>query len=156
MTSDQIFLTVSKGDRSAAEFLSMIFHTAHVWDDLIDKDTVVSDQSINSAFLCTLVHLPRNAFYRQNFELLNPVIVTAIHNWMVANKLEATEAEEDLRIAFISRSGYVDVINQVAFIVGGTDWVADVGPVVRRFVHQEGWDAYLDSLKKPAPEQEGE
>lgn len=156
MTSDNFFLSVSRGDQSAAEFLSVVFDVAHVWDDLIDKDVDVADDAIDRAFFHALVTLPRNPFYAKHFDLLNPLLLAGMNNWHVANELEKSGTEEDLRIAFISRSGYIDLITQVAFLVGGSAWVREAGPAIRRFVHQEGWQAYLDSLKKPAPEQEGE
>jgi hypothetical protein len=158
MDRDQLFLTVSKNDQSAADFLNMMFQIAHVWDDLIDKDVETAAVDIHNAFLCALVYLPRNAFYRQHFDMLHPITVAAVNNWLTANELERSEDENDRRIAYISRSGYIDLINQVAFIVGGVQWATQVGPVVRRFVHQEGWDAYCESLnkEKAAREPEGE
>ncbi len=129
------------------EFLESVVRIAHVWDDLIDQDAPVEPRDINDAFRLALFSLPRNPFYVRHFDLLNPLLLSAINNWVVANQLEATGDIEDRRIAFISRSSYIDLMTQVAFIMGGEDWVREVGPEIRRFVHQEGWEGYLQNLE---------
>lgn len=146
MTRSQMFATVCRGNRSAEEFLALICDVAHTWDDLIDKDVTVDDPTIHDAFYSALVLLPRNEFYRANFELLYPLVVSSIDNWRVANILETTDDEGDKRIAFISRSSYANVALQVAHLIGGPHWAAEVGPELRRFVHAEGWDKYLANL----------
>lgn len=146
MTRDQLFMTVSKGNQAAAQFLSTVVSVLHTWDDLIDRDKPVSPEEINAAFVSALIDLPRNQFYVRHFDLLNPLLLSAINNWMVANQLESTLDMEDKRIAFISRSSYVDLITQVAFLLGGADWVNEIGPQIRRFTHSEGWEGYLKNL----------
>lgn len=146
MDRAEIFSYICRGNESAAEFLRLVSDIAHDWDDLIDRDVDVEPDTIDRAFLSTLVFLPNNDFYRQNFNVLHPVLISAINNWRVANELEAGGQEDDLRIAFISRSSYIDLALQTAFIVGGFDWVRTVGPMLRRFVHAEGWDAYQSNL----------
>lgn len=147
MERNELFVTVTNGDKSAADFLSCIVDVLHVWDDLIDRDKPFDPEAVNWAFTTALVTLPRNAFYQRHFEWLNPLLLSAINNWRVANILEAGDDEADKRIAFISRSSYIDLITQVAFIVGGSDWVRKVGPQIRRFAHSEGWEGYLNNLE---------
>lgn len=145
-TRDQLIRTVSRNDPAAVEFLTAVVDIAHLWDDLVDRDKDVPVDVINRAFVSALVTLPRNPFYARHFDLLNPILVSAIGNWQIANEFEAGESESDLRIAFILRSSYANLLTQVAFIVGGLDWVRAVGPDVRRFTHAEGWDKYLENL----------
>ena len=147
MNRDELFLTVSKGNQEAANFLTVMVSVLHVWDDLIDKDKPVAPQTITNTFIAALVALPRNPFYGRHFDVLNPVLMSAINNWLVANELEFGDDEDDKRIAFISRSSYVDLITTVAFIVGGLDWVKEIGPSIRRFAHSEGWEGYLVNLQ---------
>lgn len=148
MTRDDLFLLVSKNDRDAANFLCAIVDVLHVWDDLIDQDNDVSLHAVNGAFTAALISLPNNPFYAQHFHVLNPILMSAINNWHVANVLENGSSEADKRIAFISRSSYIDLITQVAYIVGGHEWVMQVGPEIRRFAHGEGWEGYLQNLKQ--------
>lgn len=138
---------VSNGDDSAARLLDMIVSVLHVWDDLIDHDHDIDDDDVNAAFTAALVHIPNNRFYRDHFDKLNPLLMSAINNWHVANLLEKTDDEEELRIAFISRSSYIDLITQVAYICGGNEAVVRFGPAIRKFAHSEGWEGYLDNLK---------
>ena len=147
MKREDLFNTVCMGDRDAARFLLTIVGVLHTWDDLIDLDHDVTPAEINAAFFAALVELPRNRFYAENFGILNPVLLSAINNWHVANLLESTDSEADKRIAFISRSSYIDLITTVAFLIGGDEWVREVGPEIRRFAHSEGWEGYLANLK---------
>lgn len=147
MTKDELIQTVCRGDASASEFLHTVTQIAHVWDDLIDQDQPILADQIHQAFVQALVTLPLNAFYRRHFDMLHPVLVSSISNWLVANELERDGSMDDLRIAFISRSSYVDLVTQVAFLVGGFPWVRSVGPEIRRFAHEEGWDVYLENLE---------
>lgn len=147
MDRNELFMSVAKEDKHAADFLSSIVELLHVWDDIIDRDHDQNDEAINWAFTTALITLPRNPFYIKYFDWLNPVLLSAINNWRVANTLEAGDSEADKRIAFISRSSYIDLITQVAFIIGGSEWVRQVGPEIRRFAHSEGWDGYLANLE---------
>lgn len=146
MTRAELFEWITRGDAAAAEFLEVVTQIAHAWDDIVDRDKPFDAEAVHRAFFSALVVLPRNTFYTTHFGLLNPVLISAINNWRVANELEAGEDEDSLRIAFISRSSYCDLVTQTAFILGGTLWVREVGPAIRRFVHQEGWESYQTDL----------
>jgi len=146
MTRNEFLLQVTKGNQSAAAFLAMVSDIAHTWDDLIDKDHEVTDFAINRAFTLALTGLPNNAFYSANFSQLNPLLISSINNWIVANELEKMDTEESKRIAFITRSAYTDLITHVAFLIGGSEWLEEIGPKIRLFVHAEGWDVYQENL----------
>lgn len=156
MVRDQFFEHVCRDEAAARDFLLAIHDIAHVWDDLIDKDKQLSDDQINDAFFKALVVIPNNPFYRQHFGALQPLVVTAILNWLTANKLEDAGSEDDKRIAFVTRSAYTDLITYVAMLVGGPGWAVQQGPEIRRFVHAEGYEAYLDSLAYEKAAQQGE
>lgn len=141
-------MTAVKGNQEAAEFLHGLIGVLHVWDDLIDKDTALADAEINQAFWFVLVGLPRNTFYRQHFDLLNPLLMVAIQNWYAANKMERNGDAADRRIAFVLRSSYVDLVTQSALIAGGLEWAEKVTPDIRRFAHSEGYAQYLINLKQ--------
>lgn len=147
MTREQIISTAAKGHRDAVAFLTEIIEAAHLWDDLIDRDVTPTAQAVHASFTAALITLPRNPFYNQHFEVLNAVLLNAINNWHVANLLERAGDEADLRIAFITRSAYVDLVTMVAYLVGGLDWVLEFGPTIRRFAHGEGWDGYRRNLE---------
>lgn len=147
MTREELLEEVCLGDGDALAFLRQLIAIVHAWDDLIDRDREMSPEAINEAFSLALFALPNNEFYKRHFALLNPVMLSAMNNWYVANQLEAGDDEADKRIAFITRSSYVDVVTQVAHLIGGPIWVKTIGPEIRRLAHSEGWEGYLRNLK---------
>ena len=86
-----------------------------------------------TALWASMVALPRNEFYRKYFIELQPLVTNAIVNWRVANALEeAPSGETDLRVAFVVRSSYADLLQQTALLCGGPEWATQVGIEVRR------------------------
>jgi hypothetical protein len=142
----EAFTPVMLGNKAAAQFLADMVEVLHVWDDLIDRDKPVDPNQIHAAFMKALITLPRNEFYMANFAHLNAILVNAISNWHIANKLEADAQEYELRIAYILRSSYVDLVTQCAMLVGGPDYARELGYAARKVAHKEGWDNYLKNL----------
>jgi hypothetical protein len=141
-------LRATCGNQAAAAFLETITTVLHFWDDLVDKDKPLPDSHINKCMWMVLVELPRNPFYRANFEDLNPVLVIAIQNWLAANVMEAGDSGSDKQIAFITRSSYVDIVIQTATICGGFEFGQGIALEARRLWHGEGFDGYLANLQK--------
>ena len=137
-----------KGDKSAVEYVELVCDIAHVWDDLIDRDKNVSDDKISKTFFDALIRLPRNTFYRKNFDHLNSVLMNAISNWQIATKLEREGGDYETSIAFVLRSSYIDLITQAAMLCGGSKWACHVGEEARRITHNETYEGYLKNLKK--------
>jgi hypothetical protein len=136
-----------RGNEAALEFLRRIAGVLHIWDDLIDRDKKVLDADICGAFTDALITIPSNPFYRAHQDVLLPILANAINNWRIATSLERSEKTvSDLKIAFIIRSSYVDLLTMSALLIGGGDWAAEVGVEVRRWAHQEGFQGYLDNL----------
>jgi len=139
-------LELMRGNRAAADFIETAVKVLHFWDDLIDRDKPLDDAAINRAMLDALVVLPRNPFYRANFETLSSVLMNSITNWHVATKFERTGDEYRRHIAYILRSSYVDLITTSALLVGGPDYAVQVGEQIRLYAHQETWTGYLANL----------
>ena len=137
-----------RGDVDALAFLHEMAFVLHWYDDLVDRDRWISDDTTHNAMWRALVTLPRNAFYRAHFEELNPILVSAIANWRIANVLERQREPSvaDLAIAFVTRSTYVDLVTMCATIIGGVDWAVEQGVAIRRWAHSEGFARYLDNL----------
>ncbi len=143
---DKQVLYWMKGNASAADFISMVMEISHLWDDLIDKDKPLEDEVVNQCFFDALIRLPRNEFYRKNFDHLNSVMMNSISNWLIANDMERGGGELELNIAFILRSSYVDLITQSALLIGGQAWASQVGKDVRKLTHHEKYKGYLRAL----------
>lgn len=139
-----------KGDTEAMKFCLMLWNMVAIYDDIIDGDNPDhSDIHVHSMMYDALFGLPANTFYMKNFALLNPLMMNAVANWRVANEMERANESADLPISFIIRSSYVDILRMVAFITGGDAHSIQAGVELRRYVHAEGLDAYLE-------EQQGE
>lgn len=144
------FTAVACGNRDAGRFLFQMVFVLHFFDDCLDGDKDLTRSNIYPALWFSMVEIPANPFYQDYFTLLNSDLQTAITNWKLANEMEDHGAEDraDLRIAFIARSAYVNLILKVAQLCGGVDWVDAIAGDIRRFAHGEGYDAYLKSLVK--------
>jgi hypothetical protein len=137
-----------KGEEDPTAFLLQITQAAHFFDDLYDNDVVLTRANLLDAMWTIMVALPRNAFYRKFFWELQPLVTNAICNWRVANNLEASPSgETDLRVAFVIRSSYAELVQQTALLCGGPEWAAQVGVEVRRKCHAEPWADYVKSVE---------
>ena len=138
-----------KGNSDALAFLRDIAGVLHTWDDLFDRDKVVSEEELFTTFLRALVTIPANPFYLQHQSQLMPILVMAIVNWRAANQIErsATRTTNDQIIAFIIRSTYVDLLTTSAVILGGIEWASTKAVEIRRWAHSEGYDGYLKNLE---------
>lgn len=140
-------LEACRGNESAAQFMDIVTRVLHFFDDVADMDKELSCGDVERACWDALVELPRNAFYMQNFSVLNPVLAMAIQDWSVANEYESDGDEAKLRIAFIVRSSYVNLLVMSATIIGGFEWGRSVAMRARQLWHDEGWDGYQANLQ---------
>lgn len=146
---DEVYSFVSwclKGNQSAISFFMESSLLAHFFDDLIDKDCSISKDEIQLNLWRSMITLPRNEFYRNNFNELNPLVASSILNWIAANELEKTDSSEDKEISFIIRSEYVNLLIHSALIVGGLAWANEITPKIRRFWHDETLAGYKENL----------
>lgn len=134
-----------RGNGAAVEFLRGMFQVAHFYDDLVDRDNVVSDADVHGAMFQALVLLPRNAFYRAHFADLNAVLANAITNWQVATDLERGGGVPGKRTAYVLRASYVDLVTHSALLVGGQAWARQVGVELRQLA--EPYPEYLTNLE---------
>jgi hypothetical protein len=106
---------------AALEFVSLIFDIFEVWDDLIDKDKLVSDEMISDAFRKAVMYLPLNAFYMQNFGALYPHVVATITAWEAANELHKNKDTESVAHAYTLRKLMINlVVECVRLLCGNT------------------------------------
>jgi len=87
------------GNQDALNMFRLFVDLSHIWDDLVDKDNPVSDDRINHAFLCCLVYLQANPFYRSIQEQVLPMWISVVSAYDTANKFETQKDEHGLEIA---------------------------------------------------------
>jgi len=120
-----------RGHCEAIAFVQQVFAVFETWDDLVDQDSPCSADDINTAFYRAFVSIPRNEFYQTHFGLLNPLIETAILDWLASNKMEATKNIEALRQSYVLRCTAQQLIVMCARIIGGPVWATEVNVAVR-------------------------
>jgi hypothetical protein len=143
---DEVFAEHLAGNEDAIAFNLQMCDVLHLWDDLIDKDKAVTADTINRGFQAALVDIPCNPFYRRHFDALNPLVSACILSWHTANRWEAEERLEELRLAYVVRSDYINLFLGSVAIVQGSEYAARVAPEVRAYWHGEGWQGYLINL----------
>lgn len=136
---------VYQGNESAINMTLQLTLISQVWDDLVDGDQV-SPELISKAFTTAMVHLPRNAFYREHEADLRPIVEQAILDWLCANDLERGGVV-DKEVSFVLRDSLIAVVQRAAALIGGWDWANKQGPRIRRFFHDELLTSYLADLK---------
>jgi len=126
-----------KGNQDAVRFCIDITFIAHVWDDLIDKDNIRTNEDISNAFKAALIDIPSNHFYLANINELRPLMLNAIFQWQDANKLEAGGNYHDKHMAFMLRASIVQIFSYCAYLCGGPAWINEVGPDIRRLYEED-------------------
>jgi len=116
-----------KGDRHALLFCLDLLWIAHVWDDLIDKDKVLSDEVINQTFLKSLASIPSNPFYQQCQAFLMPMIFNAIVLWLEANELKRGNLDQKA-VAFCLDNAVIEIIHFCILLKGQSEWARENAP----------------------------
>jgi len=131
-----------RGNQDAVNFCLLLGSISQTWDDLVDEDKHVGGAEVNAAFWNALVALPTNAFYRQHEQLLSPLVQGAITDWMDSNTL-ALGTRHEKTLSFVLRDRLSSVVVQCALIVGGYNWMLEIGPEIRRRLQAETLEEYL-------------
>ncbi|HPA76627.1 MAG TPA: hypothetical protein PLT33_11870 [Deltaproteobacteria bacterium] len=144
---------VLMGNEDAIRFANELFFVSQIWDDMIDKDPAPSEENINRMMWVVLIELPLNPFYHANFAHLIPCMKSAIRDWLDANDFEKEARENphdacgmELRTAYIIRDTIGTILSEMAYIIGGYDWMRQVSPEVRKWVHDEDYDDYVKGI----------
>jgi hypothetical protein len=143
-TQTQFLTRVLRGHPSAIEFCLLLGQITQVWDDLIDGDNVeLSKESINAAFWNLFVALPRNEFYRQHFDTLNPLLQAAIVDWWDSTVMQAEDSIQSKAIAYVLRDTLTTIVTHCARLVGGYDWMRTMSMEVRRYLYNETMEQFI-------------
>jgi len=137
-----------KGNLDAVRLCLDLVFIAHLWDDLIDRDRERSKEDINTAFRIALCDIPGNPFFFDHIGEFKTLIMNVILQWQDANALETKpESDHDLHMAYMLRAGLIQIISYCAYLIGGPEWIAQVGPDIRR-LYEEPLNEYMKEMKK--------
>lgn len=147
----QFLAQVLRNDGGAVAFCQMLFRISQTLDDLIDGDQKIAGGTVISVFWQALIELPANPFYRQHEPYLRPLMAGALQDWRDSVVLERSHDHHKQTIAFVIRSQLTSVVTQCAYLVGGEEWMVQVGPTIRAQFHDETLQEYLDELGGSEP-----
>jgi hypothetical protein len=147
MSDRDELLRALRGNVDAVELAFMLAKVSHAYDDLVDRDKPVTDETIHETFWLALVEIPRNRFYQQNVLHLQPLIAQSIVSWRVANGLQKAVDREALNVANVLRYAVADVIVHMAYLVGGPDWAAEVGPSLRMLCQKDTLEHFMAEME---------
>lgn len=134
------------GDEAAVQFILLLGTISELWDDLIDKDKIRTDEEINRGFQAALLDLPANPFFDRYKAVLLPVLRVGVNAWLDSNTLEKRGSYNDLVQAYVLRSWYIEIISLVVEITKGSDYLRFVSMEIRDFFSaHESFDDYRSS-----------
>ena len=147
----ELYSKIFKDHPGAINFMNNIGYISQVWDDLIDKDKIVNDETINKAFWMALIEIPQNPFFITFHKELTANMRNGINDWFDANLLEQSKNPHKKMLAFSLRYTLVNLIQHCAYLIGGYDWMRKISPIVRSFFlnyHKETLEDYFNSILK--------
>ena len=124
-----------KGNQDAVRLCVDLIYVAHLWDDLIDKDKLRTDDDINLAFRKTLLDIPSNPFYKEHANDLQPIMRNVVFAWYDANALEKGDKGERI-MGFVARNELLNVLGYCIFLTGGYEWQSVEGLNFRKYCAQ--------------------
>jgi len=133
LRSEQLRNKWFMGHQLAIAFIAVFFDAVELWDDLIDKDVEVTDESINRAFAGLMFALPANEWFISNRAHYLPLILTAINAWHDANEMERSKEKKFRNMAFHLRNFGLEIHIATAFLIGGYDHMRKVSNEIREF-----------------------
>jgi len=112
---------------------------SEVWDDLIDKDKIPTDEEVSDTFNSMLIRLPTNPFYLRYqgwFTCLSILVVNAYHD---ANQFQLGDKRQR-HIAYHLRKMIIEFACLIAFCAGGFPHMRKVSLEIREFFIRETYE----------------
>ncbi len=148
LSDDQrVFLEkVLQGDSEAIHFCETIWGLSQIWDDLVDGDKDVTSHSINRMMWDAMVTLPNNPFYRYHFDTLNPLVQSAIVDWVDSNELAKGNVNQKCA-AYVLRDTITTIVIHCARLIGGYEWMREISMEVRTALYNESVIGFIGEHK---------
>lgn len=137
-----ILLELLCGNEDAARFYIDVARASHTYDDLIDADASVDAEAIHTMVWRLLFSIPLNAFFAAHQNILRPILMTGILNWVAANDMESTGITEELRVAHVVRFSVSDILLASMVLVGGVEHARKNARKARLLMQDETWIHY--------------
>lgn len=116
------------GDADAVQFAVTLWEAIQQWDDLHDEGKCENHNALLSWLAFGKEYTP---YFAQNAHILRPALLMMYLSWRAANVLERGDMR-DVEKAFMLRAAFYQVLHVMAWIAGGDDHAASVGPAIYR------------------------
>jgi hypothetical protein len=136
------------GNQDALNMWEAFTFLAHVWDDLVDKDKVVSETDINNAFLTCLVYLPANPFYQSIQQAILPMWLVVVSAYQTANYFERNKDEHGVEIAHTLRYAAGNIMAYAVHVCVGPEKAQEILPEMWKVIVAERYDEYKAEILK--------
>lgn len=127
MTFNDLLARWLHGDGAAIGFVLQTWDAVQRWDDLEDEG-----QTDHNPLLSWLAFGKEyQPFFAAHSQLLRPAMLQVYLQWRAANVLDRGD-RLDVAKSYMLRAQFYGVIHLCAWIIGGDDWAAEVGPEIWR------------------------
>ena len=116
------------GDQGAVDFAVRLFEACQRWDDLEDEGRCEGMNTLLSWLGWGKEYEP---YFAAHSHLLRPAMLQMYLQWRAANVLDRGD-RNDVAKAYMLRAGIYTVWHLMAWLAGGDDWAAEVGPEIYR------------------------
>lgn len=141
---DELFNFIYKDDTTAKQLSFSLIAVMHIWDDLVDRDKPVSNDTINQAFLTALIDIAGNPLWTPD---MHAHLYNVYLRWNDANKIEASCEDTDmLAKAWMLRAGVYDLFVLLAAKLHGRAWAEEIGITVRKW-YGEPLDQFITEVQ---------
>lgn len=117
-----------KGDEAACDFAHNIWNVSQSWDDMLDEG---KSANINNVMQWIMFKKDDHPFFADYARILTPAMLVVFLQWQAANTLEKG-GEADVEKAYMLRGGIYSLYLVMAWIIGGNNWAAEIGPEIYR------------------------
>jgi hypothetical protein len=117
-----------QGDDLAIRFARQLFEACQKWDDLEDEGAC---EGMNALLSWLGWGKEYDPYFAAHSHLLRPAMLQMYLQWRAANVLDRGD-RNDVAKAYMLRAGIYTVWHLMAWLAGGDDWAAEVGPEIYR------------------------
>jgi hypothetical protein len=137
----EMHLRWAKGNKNAAFLISCFGYATQLADDLTDNNTenvsTLKKRSLAMSKLlyCLLIQIPGNRFFREHERHFIPLFPVLIAQWDASNEWAGATKPDTRMFGYVMREACGRLIEQVAYLVGGLDWLMQVAREIHDYYH---------------------
>lgn len=128
-TMNDRFARWFKGNDEACDFAAKLWTASQEWDDLEDEGACRNRNTLLSWLAFGKEYTP---YFAARAHVLRPVFLTTYLQWRAANVLERSGDKGDTVKAYMLRAALYTMWHVMAWLEGGDEWAAEVGPEIYR------------------------